>query len=68
MTDPENWSFDILTAMHDDMKGGGVFVKKRTRVTVSRLEFPKWTTAAEVAACMAMAVHGGMATDILARY
>lgn len=68
MDDPIDWSFDVTTALHDDMKGGGKYKTVRSRVTVSRQEFPKWSTAAEVAACMAMAVHGGMAIEILARY
>ena len=66
--DPENWSFDVTTALHDDMKGGGRFRTVRSRVTVSRQEFPSWPTASEVAACMAVAHHGGMPIEILARY
>ncbi len=64
----DDWSFDIITAHHDDMKGGGPYRRRRSRVTVSRREFPSWCMAAEVAACMAVAIHGGMPTDILPRY
>lgn len=66
--DPENWSFDVTTALHDDMKGGGPYKTVRSRVTVSRQEFPSWVTAAQVAGCMACAIHGGMPTEILPRY
>ena len=66
--DPENWSFDVTTALHDDMKAGGAYRTVRSRVTVSRQEFPSWPTASEVAGCMAVAVHGGMPIEILARY
>lgn len=66
--DPENWSFDVSTALHDDMNQGGNYKTVRSRVTVSRQEFPKWTTAYEVAANLAVAVHGGMPTQVLVRY
>ena len=66
--DPIDWSFDVTTALHDDMKGGGGYRTVRSRVTVSREAFPKWTTAAEVAGCMAVCHHGGMPIEILPRY
>lgn len=61
------WQFDVVTADHDDMKGGGGYPTVRSRVTICAVEFPNWRTAAQVAACMAMSIHGGMATDIYPR-
>lgn len=66
--DPENWSFDVATALHDDMKGGGVYRETWSRITISRAEYPSWVTAYGVAACLAVAVHGGMPTQVLVRY
>lgn len=63
-----NWSFDVITAHHDDMKGGGDYTKQHSRVVVSRQEYPDWRVAAGVAACMALIRHGGMAIDILPRF
>lgn len=68
MDDPKDWSFDVTTALHDDLKGGGVTRTVRSRVTVSRTAFPRWPAAAEVAGCMAVAIHGGMPIEILPRY
>lgn len=62
------WSFDVITARHDDVKEGGDYRRVRSRVTVSVAEFPSWTKAAQVAGCMAAAIHGGMPVDILPRY
>lgn len=67
-TDPADWSFDVITALHDDMKGGGDYRRVYSRVVVSRAAFPSWTLAAETAGCMAVAVHGGMPLAILNRY
>lgn len=66
--DPEEWSFDVITALHDHMKLGAGYPTKRSRVVVSRAHYPKWTTAAEVAGCMAAIRHGGMPIEILPRY
>ena len=68
MSDPQDWSFEVTTALHDDLKRGGDYPTTHSRVLVSRQAFPKWTTAAEVAACMAVAIHGGMPTKIEPRY
>ncbi len=68
MPDPENWSFDITTALHDDMKGGGDFPRVTSRITISRQAFPSWRTAADTAAFLAACIHGGMPIEILARY
>lgn len=68
MQDPENYEFDITTADHDDMKGGGPYKTIRSRVVVSRKEFPTYGIAAETAACLAVAIHGGMPTKIQPRY
>lgn len=61
------WTFDVSTSPHDDVKEG-ILVRRWSRVTVSRDDFPTWTRGAEVAACLAVAVHGGMPTEILAVY
>lgn len=62
------YEFDVITARHDDMKGGGAFPKTRSRVVVSREAYPSYGAAAEVAGCMAVCVHGGMPIEILPRY
>lgn len=64
---PETWQFDVVTAHHDDMKGGGDFPTTRSRVTVSAAAFPNWRAAAEVAAGMAVCIHGGMPINIYPR-
>lgn len=61
------YQFDVITAHHDDMKDGGDYPTLRSRVTVSAAEFPNRHTAAEVAACMAMSIHGGMAINVYPR-
>lgn len=66
--DPSRWEFDVITAHHDDMKLGAGFPTRQSRVIVSRAAFPKWTTAAEVAGCMAVIRHGGMPIEILPRH
>lgn len=67
MTDP--YSFDVTTALHDDVKRGLHDARViHSRVTVSREAFPDWRVAAQVAGCMAVAIHGGMPTAILPRY
>lgn len=60
------FEFDVFTALHDDIKGGG-FVERRSRILISDIEFPDWRIAAQVAGCMAVAIHGGMPTRILPR-
>lgn len=67
MDDPENWTFDVATSPHDDVKAGRL-VAKLSRVTVSRAEFPDWRRASETAACIAVAVHGGMPTSVTPIY
>lgn len=64
----DDYEFDVITALHDDLKGGGNHKSVRSRVIVSRQEFPTYGLAADVAGCMAVAAHGGMPTAILARY
>lgn len=63
-----NYTFDVFTAKHDDIKGGGAYAEVWSRVVVSAVEFPTYGKAAEAAACLAVAVHGGMPTKIMARY
>jgi hypothetical protein len=65
--DPPVYSFDVSTSLHDDVKEGRI-VRVWSRVNVSREAFPSYGAAAEAAACIAMCVHGGMATAILPRY
>lgn len=50
------------------MKGGGGYKTVRSRVTVSREAYPTYGLAAGTAACIAVAIHGGMAVEILPRY
>jgi hypothetical protein len=65
--DPENWTFDVITADHDDVKRG-IIASHRSRVTISRIAFPDWRVAAQVAAGMAVSRWGGMPTSILNVY
>jgi hypothetical protein len=53
--------FDVLTALHDDVKRGGDYPKLRSRVVISATAYPHTTQAAEVACTLAVAIHGGMA-------
>lgn len=59
--------FDVFTALHDDMKGGGPYREIRSRVVVSGSAYPHTTHAAEVACTIAVAIHGGMATACFLR-
>ena len=61
------YSFDVFTSDHDAVKVGHL-VQVHSRVVVSASEFPTYGAAAEAAACLAVAVHGGMPTAILPRY
>lgn len=65
--DPENWTFDVITADHDDVKRG-IIDSHRSRVIVSRLEYPDWRVAAQCAAGMAVSRWGGMPTNIFNVY
>ena len=58
------YSFDVATASHDEVKTG-MLARRWSRVTVSATEWPDWRVAQEVAAALAVAVHGGMATAVL---
>ena len=58
----ENHHFDVFTALHDDMKGGGPYKQVRSRVVVSSETYPSTAHASDVACTLAVAVHGGMAT------
>ena len=57
----ENHHFDVFTALHDDIKGGGDYPRVWSRVIVSSSEYPSTAKAADVACCLAVSVHGGMA-------
>ena len=61
------YAFDVFTSRHDDVKAGRV-ARVRSRVLVSRAEFPRFADAYEVAANLATAVHGGMPTAVLPRW
>lgn len=63
----DDHEFDVFTALHDDMKGGGAYKEVRSRVVISSLAYPHTTKAAEVACTLAVAVHGGMATACFLR-
>lgn len=63
------YSFDVFTAHHDAIKGGaamGGYVEIRSRVLIS--DAYTYIQAYEIAACMAVALHGGMPTRVLPRY
>jgi hypothetical protein len=59
--------FDVLTSPHDAVKAGEL-CRVWSRVVVSRLAYPSYAEAYDMAACLAVAVHGGMPTDVLPRY
>lgn len=61
------YEFDVFTSPHEDVKKG-VIRKTRSRVLISRKDFPSYPTAVEVAANLAVAIHGGMPTEVLPRY
>lgn len=60
------YTFDVMTAPHDDVKRG-VLATRRSRVIVSAVHYT-YPQAADLAACIAIARHGGMATAVLPRY
>jgi hypothetical protein len=60
------WEFDVFTSDHDAVKDG-VLVQVWSRVVVSRSEYPKFEDAYATAACLAVAVHGGMPTSVWVR-
>lgn len=62
------YEFDVFTADHDDIKGGGDYPTVRSRVIVSRDAYPTYGLASDVAACIAVAIHGGMPISVLPRY
>lgn len=64
---PMDWAFDVETSDHDAVKDG-VLSQRRSRVVISSTEYPDWRVAYDVAACLAVAVHGGMPTRVLCRY
>lgn len=66
--DPPFWSFDVQTADHDDIKETGFTKARWSRVTIDREQVPDWRHAYADAACMAVAIHGGMPTQVLPRY
>jgi hypothetical protein len=62
------WEFDVITALHADIKLGGEYRRVRSRVLLSRAAFPGYGLASETAGAFAVAVHGGMPVAILPRY
>lgn len=63
----EHYEFDVFTSPHDDVKEGRL-ERVRSRVLISRDDYPSYAAAYDVAACLAVAVHGGMPTSVLPRY
>jgi hypothetical protein len=62
------WEFDVLTALHDDIKGGLRADRVvRSRVLISAVDYPRWQAASELAACLAVAIPGGMPIAVLPR-
>lgn len=59
------YEFDVFTALHDDMKGGG-YRETHVRVVVS--DVYTFCEAYEVAACMAVATSAGCPPRVLPRY
>ena len=63
--DTEPYAFDVLTSPHDLVKVGTLDAV-RSRVLISR-DYT-YAEAMDLAACLAIACHGGMATAVLPRY
>lgn len=68
--DPPYWAFDVQTALHDDLKVPEIGYRRAvwSRVIIDREQVPDWRHAYADAACMAVAIHGGMPTAVLPRY
>ena len=64
MSDPLDFIFNVDLSSHDHLKAG-ILTVVQTRVILSDLEFPTPALAADTAACLAVAVHGGMPTKIV---
>ena len=70
MSDPletEHWEFDVTTALHDDLKGGRLATCRKVRSRVALSRDYSYATAKDLAGALAVAVHGGMATEVLWR-
>lgn len=59
----QHWTVDVDTADHDAVKRG-VLSQRVSRVHLSTVDFPNPVVAEEVAAQLAVAVHGGMPTNV----
>lgn len=68
--DPPFWSFDVQTARHDDIKDPAIGFRRAvwSRIIIDREQVPDWRHAYADAANMAVAIHGGMPTQVLVRY
>jgi hypothetical protein len=64
--DSDVWAFDVATSDPDAVRSG-TLVQRWSRVLVSRREYADWRVAADVAAGLAAAVHGGMPTEVRPR-
>lgn len=62
----EPWRFDVFTSSHDAVKDGEL-EQVWSRVVLSRTEWPVFEHAYATAACLAVAVHGGMPTRVMVR-
>lgn len=60
----DDWQFEVHTSPHDDVKEG-VLCTVRSWVVVSAADYPTYASAYDVAACLAVAVHGGMPTRVV---
>lgn len=60
----EHWEFDVLTAHHDDVKGGGLATCRPTRSRVVLSREYTYATAKDLAGALAVAMHGGMPIEI----
>lgn len=60
------WEFDVFTCPHDDVKEGRL-ERVRSRVLISADAYPSYAEAADLAACLAVGMHGGMPTRVLVR-
>lgn len=65
----KQWEFDVFTVLHDDLKDYGLIHAPtvHSRIVLSPVDFPEHHLAQDTAACLAVAVHGGMPVTVLTR-
>lgn len=57
------WTIDVATSDHDAVKRG-ILEQRVSRVHLSKTDFPDPLDAEQVAAVLAVSIHGGMPTSV----